>query len=75
MGMFLRLLAITLFVLAACGSETSPTAKDAATDTAPDVGIDCSKVGCAAPPPCGETCKAPCGCCPNTTCANDAGAD
>jgi hypothetical protein len=27
-------------------------------------GIDCSTVGCGAPPICGQACGAPCGCCP-----------
>lgn len=27
-------------------------------------GMDCSNVGCGAPPICGEACDAPCGCCP-----------
>jgi hypothetical protein len=30
----------------------------------PDAGIDCSMVGCGAPPICGEACDSPCGCCP-----------
>ena len=34
--------------------------------------IDCSAVGCAAPPPCGQPCTAPCGCCTNPACFVDA---
>ena len=28
-----------------------------------DAGIDCSTIGCGAPPACGTACDAPCGCC------------
>jgi hypothetical protein len=45
---------------------------DSATEAQPDGTIDCSKVGCAAPPPCGQPCLEVCGCCPDTSCT-DAG--
>lgn len=35
----------------------------------------CANVGCSAPPPCGEACTAPCGCCPNLACVEDASVD
>ena len=35
----------------------------------------CANLGCSEPPPCGQPCTAPCGCCPNYNCVNDAQAD
>lgn len=40
-----------------------------------DESTTCANVGCSAPPPCGEACTAPCGCCPNLACVEDASAD
>ena len=56
------LIPVLLFLAFACGTE--PKDKDAGSDGA----IDCSRVGCAAPPPCGEACTAVCGCCTNLSC-------
>jgi hypothetical protein len=47
--------------------DTTPGRRDAKVDA-----IDCSLVGCAAPPPCGQPCTAPCGCCTNPACFVDA---
>jgi hypothetical protein len=49
-------------------TDATPTRTDATADA-----IDCSLVGCAAPPPCGQACTEPCGCCPNPACFGDAG--
>ena len=67
------------------GDSSGGGASDSATgDTAvgdvQDVGgeIDCSRVGCAPPPPCGEACTAACGWCFDPSCldaATDADAD
>ncbi len=45
--------------------DASTPRGDASTDR------DCSLVGCAAPPPCGQACTEPCGCCPNPECDSD----
>jgi hypothetical protein len=66
-------------IVVGCSSDDSPSSAgpgiDAAADATGDGAIDCSKVGCAAPPPCGETCKEPCGCCPNPACADSGKSD
>lgn len=73
--MLARFLALIVASLAACSSDerkpidsgtTSDTAQ--APDTQKSDALDCSLVGCAPPPPCGQPCTEPCGCCPNTTC-------
>jgi hypothetical protein len=38
----------------------APTPADAAAETST---MNCAVVGCAPPPPCGQACTAPCGCC------------
>ena len=43
------------------GGDASST--DAGSDAGSDGGIDCSNVGCGAPPFCGSACDSPCGCC------------
>lgn len=66
-------------VFLACGSQTVPGdggAPDATADGAkPDGGIDCSRVGCAAPPPCGQPCTAICGCCFDPSCIDSGAGD
>ena len=70
----MRALALLLVVVSACGSSSEDGASaakdaavdvsvDAASDAAGDGGIDCSRVGCAAPPLCSTGCTEPCGCC------------
>lgn len=48
------------------GAVDAASAADTGSDASPgsDAGIDCSTVGCGAPPLCSEGCTAPCGCCP-----------
>lgn len=46
----------------ATNGEDAPRRDDARVEV--DTGIDCSTIGCGAPPVCGEACDAPCGCCP-----------
>jgi hypothetical protein len=63
--------AFVLGLCAACGSSddgggssTKDAGQDVAADVAPDVGsIDCSLVGCGAPPMCSTGCTEVCGCC------------
>jgi len=70
----LRLALIVASRAASSSDETKPSDSGTASDTAqaPDTNksdaLDCSRVGCAQPPPCGQPCTEPCGCCPNTTC-------
>jgi len=59
------LVIVSFALVAACGSGSTPMS---------DGGIDCSRVGCAAPPPCGQSCTAVCGCCSDPRCF-DSGAD
>jgi len=63
-------------LLGACSSDDAAPggSSDATTDAKVESGIDCSKVGCAPPPPCGQTCKEVCGCCVDPSCV-DAGGD
>lgn len=65
-----RLAMLLLVSVASCANVQSA---DTAVDAGVDTGVDCSRAGCSPPPACGETCKAVCGCCPNTTCG-DSGA-
>jgi hypothetical protein len=75
----IALLTTAVLVIASCGSESAPA--DAGSDAAKpdaaiaDTGLDCSRVGCAAPPTCGQPCTAPCGCCVDPGCTTDAGKD
>ncbi len=69
-----RLLAVALLLCAACGSSDDDggsgakdagkdVAADVAADVAPEGSIDCSRVGCGAPPMCSTGCTEVCGCC------------
>jgi hypothetical protein len=77
-----RLAMLLLVSVVSCSEDKPAESTDAATDTrttsdtAPtDMGVDCSKVGCAPPPPCGEMCKEVCGCCPNPACTDSGTTD
>ncbi|MEZ4220974.1 MAG: hypothetical protein R3B13_08595 [Polyangiaceae bacterium] len=48
----------------AADASTGDGGLDATTDGASESGIDCSLVGCGAPPLCATGCTEPCGCCP-----------
>jgi hypothetical protein len=53
--------AVLVAVMIACG--TSTPSSDAGFDAKQDSPVDCSKIGCAMPPPCGQPCTEVCGCC------------
>lgn len=55
------------------GAPPGPATTDAGEDADRSSPAECANFGCAAPPPCGQACTDPCGCCPNLTC-EDAGA-
>jgi len=74
------ILALPLLVLlnaGGCESESTPVGSGGADTGAPDVAVrpdgnalpsSCAGLGCAAPPPCGQVCTDPCGCCANLNC-------
>lgn len=54
--------------IAGCGmtgaGDAGGLGLDAGVDGGADAGLDCSRIGCARAPLCGEECTEPCGCCP-----------
>lgn len=58
--------ALVFAFLACTGADDEPSgSKQPFPD---DSRSECAGRGCAAPPPCGQKCTDPCGCCPNLEC-------
>lgn len=66
---------VALAAVVACSSSTTSSPRgdgDASVETDPSKTNGCANFGCSPPPACGQQCTAPCGCCPNYDCVNDA---